>query len=41
VTPEEEQQIKRARRARNKAQAHQHAGYDVLFYANSIEKMLD
>jgi hypothetical protein len=41
VTPEEEQQIKRARRGRNIALALLLAGFVVLFYAISIVKMLD
>jgi hypothetical protein len=41
VTPEEEQQLKRARRGRNIALALVLAGLVVLFYAISIVKMLD
>lgn len=41
MTPEEEQQIKRARRGRNIALALLLAGFVVLFYAISIVKMLD
>ncbi len=41
MTPEEEQQLKRARRGRNKALALVLAALVVLFYAISIVKMLD
>ncbi|OJU59751.1 MAG: hypothetical protein BGO08_01070 [Altererythrobacter sp. 66-12] len=41
VTPEEEQQLKRARRGRNIALALVLVGLVVLFYAISIVKMLD
>jgi len=41
VTPEEEQQLKRARRGRNIALALVLGGLVVLFYAISIVKMLD
>ncbi len=41
MTPEEEQQLKRARRGRNIALALVLAGLVVLFYAISIVKMLD
>jgi hypothetical protein len=41
VTPEEEQQLKRARRGRNIALALLLTGFVVLFYAISIVKMLD
>ena len=41
MTPEEEQQLKRARRGRNIALALLLTGFVVLFYAISIVKMLD
>ncbi len=41
MTPEEEQQLKRARRGRNIALALVLGGLVVLFYAISIVKMLD
>lgn len=41
MTPEEEQQLKRARRGRNIALALVLVGLVVLFYAISIVKMLD
>ena len=41
MTPEQEQQLKRARRGRNIALALVLGGLVVLFYAISIVKMLD
>lgn len=41
MTPEEEQQLKRARRGRNIALALVLAGFVALFYAITIVRMLD
>ena len=41
MTPEEEQQLKRARRGRNIALALVLVGFVALFYALTIVKMLD
>jgi hypothetical protein len=41
MTPDEEQQFKRARRGRNIALALLLAGFVALFYAITIVKMLD
>lgn len=41
MTPDEEQQLKRARRGRNIALALVLAGFVALFYAITIVKMLD
>jgi len=41
MTPEEQSQLKRARRGRNIALALALVGFVVLFYAITIVKMLD
>lgn len=41
MTPEEETQLKRARRGRNIALALVLGGFVVLFYAITVVKMLD